>query len=213
MINLGTPNLQRMQTISQIGKTAMRHHVPVVLDPVGCGTSAFRYQFIHEWLSEVNPTVIRGNFSEIAALSSPADSGNLHAGIDGANEDFAIASTIDIAKRTALMYNTIIVLSGVIDIITDGCTTFTVSNGCREMSRITGMGCMLSAYLAAIVSHSASRTPHDLAVAVATFGLSGEMASSYAGQEGLGTFHQSFWDKISNLSFDTLKGGLCIEHR
>ncbi|MBS7528642.1 hydroxyethylthiazole kinase [Fusibacter paucivorans] len=213
MINLGTPNAQRMQTISNVGKAAMHYQVPIVLDPVGCGTSVFRHHFILNWLSTVRPSVIRGNFAEITALSANAPLNDLHDGIDSTAIKPITANAIKLAKETALKYQTIIILSGSVDIVTDGYRTFTVNNGCWQMSKITGMGCMLSAFLSAVISHPASRSPLDMAIATAIFGYTGELAASLQPNDGLGTFYQTFWDTISTLSFDMVKRGLHIEHQ
>lgn len=77
-INIGTltpswfPAMKAAATLaSELGK-------PWVLDPVAVGASAFRMKACLE-LVEMKPTVIRGNASEIIALSKAASSAELAA--------------------------------------------------------------------------------------------------------------------------------------
>ncbi len=55
------------------GKAANGNGIPVVLDPVGVGASAFRRKMAEELLEAVTFTAIRGNMSEIRTLSELAE--------------------------------------------------------------------------------------------------------------------------------------------
>lgn len=54
------------------GKAANANGIPVLLDPVGVGASAFRRKMAEELLEAVTFTAIRGNMSEIRTLSELA---------------------------------------------------------------------------------------------------------------------------------------------
>ena len=68
VLNMGMPGRQKIEAMKKAGKRANALHIPVVLDPVGVGASAFRREAVSELLKEVRFTVIRGNLSEIRTL-------------------------------------------------------------------------------------------------------------------------------------------------
>ena len=72
-LNMGTPGERREQAMLAAGKAANANGIPVVLDPVGVGASAFRRKMAEELLEAVMFTAIRGNMSEIRTLSELAE--------------------------------------------------------------------------------------------------------------------------------------------
>ena len=60
VLNMGMPGRQKIEAMKKAGKRANALHIPVVLDPVGVGASAFRREAVSELLKEVRFTVIRG---------------------------------------------------------------------------------------------------------------------------------------------------------
>ena len=72
-LNMGTPGERREQAMLAAGKAANGNGIPVVLDPVGVGASAFRRKMAEELLEAVTFTAIRGNMSEIRTLSELAE--------------------------------------------------------------------------------------------------------------------------------------------
>ena len=69
VLNLGTPNPRKVEAMLRAGREANRMGRPVVFDPVGVGCSAFRREASSRILEQVQLSVIRGNASEIAALT------------------------------------------------------------------------------------------------------------------------------------------------
>lgn len=76
VINLGTLNEWRLESMLKAGAKAAQMSHPIVLDPVGVGASAFRMEAAGRLLSELPCQVICGNASEIMALAKgmPDDS-------------------------------------------------------------------------------------------------------------------------------------------
>ena len=68
MLNLGNITDARMQSIRISAETAVKTHIPILLDAVGVACSRLRRNYIQELLSVLTPTVIKGNYSEINAL-------------------------------------------------------------------------------------------------------------------------------------------------
>ncbi|MDO4268602.1 MAG: hydroxyethylthiazole kinase [Eubacteriales bacterium] len=69
VLNLGTLNERRAEAVILAGKKTAARGCPVVLDPVGAGTFRFRLETALRILQEVPCTVIRGNASEIRAVT------------------------------------------------------------------------------------------------------------------------------------------------
>ena len=98
------------------------------------------------------------------------------------------------------------VMTGAIDIVSDGNETWLMRNGCPQMARITGSGCMLDGIIAAYCAAAgpaSSQTAMFQAAALATAaaGLCGELASKKAAKVsgGTGSFHCCFLDEVSLL--------------
>ncbi|MCD8015743.1 MAG: hydroxyethylthiazole kinase [Lachnospiraceae bacterium] len=70
VINMGTLRQEAIPAMLSAGKRANELGRPVVLDPVGAGASAFRTKTALRLLEEIRFSVIRGNVSELRALSA-----------------------------------------------------------------------------------------------------------------------------------------------
>ena len=68
LVNVGTPRPESLEAMHLAAKSAVRHNVPWVLDPVAAGVIPWRDKMIMGLLA-LQPTVIRGNASEIMALA------------------------------------------------------------------------------------------------------------------------------------------------
>ncbi|WP_293699861.1 hydroxyethylthiazole kinase, partial [uncultured Agrococcus sp.] len=68
LVNLGTPTPEQRGAIAEAVKGASRAGTPWVLDPVAIGALPIRTGLAHE-LADRQPTVIRGNPSELLALA------------------------------------------------------------------------------------------------------------------------------------------------
>ena len=72
VLNLGILSQKVTASMITAGKAAKALGIPVVFDPVGAGASGLRDRLARMILREVQPDVIRGNFSEIKSLSGTA---------------------------------------------------------------------------------------------------------------------------------------------
>ena len=68
MLNLGNITDVRMDAMRLAARTAAARGIPILLDAVGVACSQLRRDYVCELLSDVTPTVIKGNYSEINAL-------------------------------------------------------------------------------------------------------------------------------------------------
>lgn len=185
------------------GKKANSLNKPVILDPVAAGGTSLRREASRKLLSEVHFTAIRGNASEIRFLAGMQSVGS---GVDVSAEDAIteenLSENIEIAKSLALKTKSIIAISGVLDIITDGNKTVVLRNGCATMARITGSGCMLTSLIGAFCGAMPEDAFSATVAAMAAMGVCGEIAEDYRLKKGTGnaTFRTDLIDAIFNLT-------------
>lgn len=74
VINLGTMNPDRAAAMRLAASAAQAGRIPWIMDPVAVGALAYRTQIARD-LMDRGPTVIRGNASEILALSVGSEGG------------------------------------------------------------------------------------------------------------------------------------------
>ena len=197
-LNIGTLNARTIPSMLAAGKHARALGHPVVLDPVGAGASRLRTETALRILDEVHPTVVRGNISEIRTLA--IGSGTTQ-GVDANAADAVteenLAATADFLRGFAARAEVIVVVTGAIDLVTDGVTVYAVRNGRVEMGRVTGTGCQLSALLAAALAVEPLGLLASVAETVALMGVAGEIACAQMGErDGNATYRTRIIDSI-----------------
>ena len=168
VINYGVINGASLKTMIKAGKTANKHNIGIVLDPVGVGATQFRNEAIVDLLTQVHPTIIKGNASEIMSLSGMNTQSK---GVDSSADSL---EAIDAALKVARDHRCVCAVTGRIDIITDGRYIVKIYNESDLLSYITGTGCMITSLAASFLGGGAS----PLVSAVG-----GMLAMSIAGEE------------------------------
>ena len=157
-LNMGTPGERREQAMLAAGKAANANGIPVVLDPVGVGASAFRRKMAEELLEAVMFTAIRGNMSEIRTLSELAEKKvtGSSGGVDVCPMDVVTEETlveaVTFVKAVSKRLGAVLAVTGAIDLVSDGQQCVVIRGGREEMSRVTGTGCQLSGLAAAFLA-------------------------------------------------------------
>ncbi len=142
-----------------------------MLDPVAVGPLSFRTAFAFDLL-DAHPAVILGNASEIISLSGGESSAR---GVD--STAFAEAA-LDAAQVLALNTGAVVAVTGQTDYVTEGRRTVALSNGSPLMTRMTGVGCALSATVAAFAGVAEADDLWAATVAaIAYSSIAGELAS------------------------------------
>ena len=185
--NMGA--IESVEAMILAGKEANRLGIPVILDPVAAGGTQLRRDSVKRLLDEVQFAAIRGNASEIRYLAGQGSTGS---GVDVSamdavtEENLPLAAEMlrELAKRTG----SVIALSGVLDVISDGERTLALANGCATMSRITGSGCMLTSLIGAFCGASPKEPFAAACAAMAAMGIAGELAEELRLQKGAGNF-------------------------
>ena len=195
----------RLASIRVCSESAAYALKPRVVDAVGVTCSRIRKDRCTEYIDRWGYSVIKGNISEIKALSGAKYDA---VGIDSGSSDRVLKNNkasikeaaglvCDYAKRV----NSVVLATGEVDIVSDGRHTYALSNGVKELSLITGTGCMLNCMIATYMS---VLDPLEATIA-ATLHLSiaGEIALEMMGPVeaiGLGSYHVKLMDAISLMT-------------
>lgn len=191
LLNTGTPSEERFAAMRAAADAARAARVPVVLDPVGCGASAWRTEHIRSLLS-AHVAVVRGNVAEVASLA--AIDGRAHlSGVSAMAIDADEVERIAMAASGAL--GTVVLATGRgHDTLAGASVARRLTVAADVLSRVVGAGDVLSALIAAFLARG--RTPFDAAAeAHAAFAA----AVRSAGVRGPGSFWPAFLDALVSL--------------
>lgn len=190
VLNIGTLDKQWVSAMLMAGIRAHELGIPIILDPVGAGATPYRTAVAQEIIKSCNPTVIRGNASEITAL---IDSSVRTKGVDSTSKsDTAVTA----AQKLAMQTGAIISVSGEKDYITDGTIVNIVEGGDAMMACVTGMGCTATALTAAFVTVD-SNFLQAATNAMELMSRVGELAKSKA--TGPASLQLNFIDELYNF--------------
>lgn len=188
LVNLGTPYDDTADAM-RLSAAAAAAGTPWVLDPVAAGGLRWRTELALELLRS-SPTIVRGNASEIMALTGGAGG----KGVDATDSPEA---ALEAAQEIAQTYGTIVAVSGPVDHVTDGERTVLIANGHPWMTQVTGVGCALGALMAAFAGTGADPLT---AAATATAVLTVAADEAAAASQGPGSFAVGLIDRLAALT-------------
>ena len=193
-LNIGTLDVNFIDRAEQALQLAETHHKPVILDPVGAGTTSIRTTSSQILMASAD--IIRGNASEIMAIT-----GNIHAS-KGVESSHAVSDATDLATTFAEAYQCTVVVSGAEDFITNGQQQERLAFGSPLMALVTGMGCSLTAVIGAFKSIIPDSF-HAARLGTAYFGLCGALAAQKTDKPG--SFRTLFIDELYTADFAAMK--------
>jgi len=196
VLNLGTLSTPWLEAMRLAAAAANRSSIPLVLDPVGAGATAFRSQQTLRFLTDFRVAILRGNLGEIASLCG------IEAEVRGVEAVSAAQSPADVATEAARRFHLTAVVSGATDWVSDGERLVAVDNGHWWLTTLTGTGCSVTALIGAF----AAVCPDAVEAAVAgstSMGLAAEQAATVA--QGPGSFKVALQDAIYHLSPDAIR--------
>ena len=187
-LNIGTLNERTIQSMLAAGQSAHEHGIPIVLDPVGAGSTSFRTQITLTLLQQLQVSLIRCNIGELAAIAGV----NWQAkGVDSGSGELDVVQT---AQMIANTYNCFVVVTGAEDVLTDGQTVEVITGGHEKITKVTGSGCLLSALCAAMLA-SSSEPLLDLKNLLREYKQIGSSAFAQ-----MGTFHENFFNYLEQFA-------------
>ena len=197
VLNIGTLSPAWIEAMHLAGAAANQRGTPVILDPVGSGATGYRTDTARSLVGELDIAAVRGNASEILSLSG-ADT--VTKGVDAAHD---VAEAARVAVRLANDLETVIAITGEVDIVTDGESVLRIEGGHPLMARVTGTGCAATVLVGAFLATGA--VPAAAAAgALAFYGLAGELAAQTA--KGPGSFQVALLDALAAVQPDDIEG-------
>lgn len=190
LVNVGTLSRPQAEQMRRAVDAAHVAGLPWVLDPVAVGLLGFRSEFCRELLT-MNPTLIRGNASEIMALAGEAAGGR---GTDSTQESSA---AVQAARKLAQQCGCSVLVTGPVDYVTDGDRVLALGNGDPLMTRVTGVGCAMGALAAACVA-AAPDVFTGAAACAAILGIAGERAAVRCPRPG--SFAPALLDELDAIT-------------
>ncbi|SEH17083.1 hydroxyethylthiazole kinase [Natronorubrum sediminis] len=194
LFNTGQVPQGKVEAMHDAAETAAEHDIPIVLDPVGVGSTPTRGEVAESLLETVGFSVIKGNYGEISALAGVDAEVR---GVESVGEYDEIETA---AQSLAESTDTTVVASGVEDVVATADGAIRLSAGHEMLAAVVGTGCMLGATVA--VFRGALEDPTTAAIhATLAFGIAGERAAEreYAGPA---SYRTNFHDTVAGLAAD-----------
>lgn len=186
-INIGTLNQRFLENCEVAIALSKQYSKPIILDPVGAGASAIRTAESISFAKHAN--IIRGNASEILAL----DNSGTTKGVESIHK---VDDAKSAAEKLAKLFRCTIAISGKEDYITNGIISTSLNFGSPLMPLITGMGCALTAVIAAF--RGVIENDFEAAsIGSAYFGLCG--SNAHKNCKGPGEFKKRFIDNLYSI--------------
>lgn len=184
-LNIGTLDQAFIERAHTIARLAQQYKKPLILDPVGAGATAVRTESSKSLMSSAN--IVRGNASEIMALTA-----NIHKTL-GVEATHQVSDAVQSANLLANALQCTLVVSGEEDYLTNGQKEARLSFGSSLMPLVTGMGCTLTAVIAAF--RAVISDAYEAAyLATAYYSLCGSIAAQKTNKPG--SFRTLFIDEL-----------------
>jgi hydroxyethylthiazole kinase len=196
VLNIGTLTVEFVEAMKVAARNANVRVIPVVLDVCGAGATRLRDQKCIELLQAATIDVIKGNASEIARV------GGETVRTRGVDSTEVRGDMVSLAERLARERKATVVVTGKVDIVTDGKRTYRVKNGHEMMTRVVGTGCMATS----VIGTFAAVEP-DLCLAAASALACYEIAAEIAAGNSAGpaSFKTNLFDSLYALDGKTIE--------
>ena len=193
-INIGTLNAKFVEHSKAVIRFAKQSGKSIIFDPVGAGASRLRTLTARDLMTSSD--IIRGNSSEIIALLADTQE---TLGVESTHQ---VSDAMRSASCLATQHKCTVIVSGERDFITDGKRERVLRFGSPLMPFITGMGCALTAVIAAfraVVPDSFEAGN----IATGYYGLCGMLAARKSDRPG--SFRTAFIADLYQCNFDEMR--------
>lgn len=204
VLNIGTITDSVLESFFVAGQAANKKGIPVIFDPVGVGATPYREKIAQNILEKISVSIIRGNASEIFTLIGGK---TVTKGVDSGNVSVDHGQ---LAQKAASQFSSIVVISGEVDVISDGKNIVKIANGDPFLPCVSGTGCMLTSLIGSFAGCSNDYFAASI-IGTLVMGIAGERAKKAIGENGgIGTFRVKLMDEISNINEQIIKEGAAI---
>jgi hydroxyethylthiazole kinase len=202
VLNIGTLSTPWIEAMVVAGTAASRQGIPIILDPVGAGATRLRTDTAVRLIDECKVTVLRGNASEVLAVTRGAGGTR---GVDAAHR---VEDAAEAAREWARGRAVVVAITGAVDYVTDGTGMLRVHNGHPLMGRITGSGCTATTMIGAFCAVNPDAL-EATAGALAFYGIAGDHAARVSALPG--TFAVALIDMLHSVTPDQVATEARIE--
>ena len=188
-VNIGTVSPPWVAGMTGAIDGARRAGRPWVLDPVACQATGYR-RAVTARLMDLSPAIVRGNASEILALSGGSGGGR------GPDAEDPVAAAEGCARTLAVERDCVVAVTGAVDFVTDGARAVRIVGGAPVMPKVTALGCALTCLVGAFAAAVPDRFEATVG-ALVCFAVAGQTAATDA--QGPGSFAWRFLDALAAL--------------
>lgn len=195
VLNIGTLTEDSAEAMKRASQEANRLNLPIILDPVGYGTTDYRNELVCQLLNDFKISIVRGNAAEIAALCAVKWGQKGVDAIDHGNDRVQLAQTF------VQTFGLTVAITGKTDIVADKKQTVLIEGGDPLLPYITGSGCLATAIIGAFHAVS-SNSVLAAAAGLATMAVAAEQAAQLV--NGPGEMNWRLLDALYQLTPDQL---------
>jgi thiamine-phosphate diphosphorylase/hydroxyethylthiazole kinase len=197
VLNMGTSTKAQQGFLLAAAKASNAVGNPVVFDPVGAGATSLRRESTALIVGNAYCDIIKGNESEIRTVLG--DDVIQQRGVDSTSTTDDPLEKARLVKQLARRERNIIVMTGKVDYVSDGESTFELSDGHEIQGDVTGTGCSLGSIIAAYVSiHRECKLVAVLA-AISAYNAAAREAAEGLKVLGPGAWMTAFLDRLYEL--------------
>lgn len=204
VINMGTTapegrinHLNAMAAYNAVGG-------PVLLDPVGAGATQSRREGVAALMRGGYFSVIKGNESEIRTVSGAT--GFKQQGVDSGASALTTEERAKLVKGVAARERNVVLMSGEVDVVSDGKRTFKIANGHALLGEITGSGCTLGTTIASYLAVEREDNLLATVAGILHYEIAAERAAKKESVKGPGTFVPAFIDELYAIRQESAAG-------
>ncbi|MTI61705.1 MAG: hydroxyethylthiazole kinase [Firmicutes bacterium] len=203
VLNIGSLSPGQEEVCLKAVELANKRDVPVILDPVGAGAISIRKELVISLLSDYKINIIKGNLAEIKSII------DIPTSVKGVDSEDTMGGAGEAARELAWKYNTITVITGKQDFISDGKSIIIINNGVPILAMLTGTGCMTASLIGAF-SAVEGGSLYAAAGGVLTMGIAGQLAARQSAGPGMLRYklidevyhiNENKYKKLAQISF------------
>ena len=203
VINMGTVTPDGLKNYAQALREYNLAGGPIVLDPVGAGATAVRRAAVRSLLAAGYFDVIKGNEGEIKTVFGTLVQ---QKGVDSGASTSTPIEKATLVRDLAARERNVVVMTGVIDYLSDGERTYAVENGHELLGKITGSGCVLGTTISIMLAVEKGDKLLAALAGLLHYEIAAEIAAVREDVKGPGTFVPALIDELYNLQKATSVG-------
>lgn len=144
VLNIGTLHAEQVEAMMLAGQRANELGIPIILDPVGAGATAYRTDTALTLMTHLRLAVIKGNAGEVATLAG--EDAEVR-GVESGRVDEILRPAQTLAQRTG----GVVAVTGIRDLVIDAHAEIWIDGGSERMRTFVGSGCVAASIIGCFV--------------------------------------------------------------